>query len=188
MIQRQLVQFKVCLFGAHIWMLRETANHHCLNERTQNWHVHAQTTTTTEVNRFKLHPICRDTFFVFMSRIKKKALSKKRRRTQASYPSSISNLALHKYRLENCSDNHLFATGSKNIWAVRVKVKLSSEADVKQLFPCVTLKVSEKKKRHFDRWNSSSCQLNSGAAVSFGWIRTLGWNCIDQETGNICSL
>ena len=54
LIHRLLVQFKVCLFGADIWTLWDTTNHHCLNERTQNWHVHAQT-TETEVNRLNLH-------------------------------------------------------------------------------------------------------------------------------------
>lgn len=74
MHQRQLVQFKVCLFGAEIWTLRETTNHHCLNKRTQNWHVHAQTTTTTEVNRLKLHPTCVN---IFVTSRKKKRKEKK---------------------------------------------------------------------------------------------------------------
>lgn len=59
-----------------------------------------------------------------------------------------------------------------NIWAVRVKVKLSAETDVWQLFPCVTLKVSGKKGATFDRWNSNSCQLRLWLKI----IPLLIWN------------
>lgn len=124
----------------------------------------------------------------------------KHRCTQASYPLPIPNLSLHKYRLENFSDDHLFATGSKNVWAGRVKVKLSSTREA-----AISLYHFESQWKKSNiltdgiqaavNWGSSKRQNEfssesnrHSAAVSFGWIRTLGWNRIDQETGNIRSL
>lgn len=161
MTQRQLVQFKVCLFGADlikdIWTLWDTAHHHCLYEITPNWHVRAQTATATEVNRLsKCVPSVLTLFFT--SREKK--IGKNKTKTCA-LRFCVSNLGAQKLLILRpipilpCIHISLKTAelticlpldGSKNVWAARVKVKLSAETDVRQLFPCVTLKVSRKKK------------------------------------------
>lgn len=83
----------------------------------------------------------------------------KHRCTQASYPSPIPNLSLHKYRLENFSDDHLFATGSKNVWAGRVKVKLSSTREA--AISLCHFESQWKKKATF--WQMESKQLSTEA-------------------------
>lgn len=93
----------------------------------------------------------------------------KLRCTQASHPFSVSHhLFLHKYHLENCSDDHLFAGWIQKCLGRQGEGQAVNEATIS--FCHFESQWEKKIRQRFDRWNwaqLNSCQLRLQQKLKF---------------------